>query len=272
MIVIYPMFQSRPQNSGILTLWTTATLLLIGLILTSFFSGTLKANTETCTLALTGEESPPYLSRSAENNGAMAEVVRAAFQASNCAVTFNIRSWARAIADTKQGVQDALIGAAWSEERNLAFLYSSPYYSRPLLLLKKKSLTLNWSKVTDLHAYTFAIVRDSFFSMAFNESQKLGVIRVADDISVIRLVLNDRISLGVIEEKVARSLIARHFPAKAHLLDFSPKPLATNNTHLIVSREHPNGAKIIQAFNDGLAAIKANGLYGQILARYQLSF
>jgi ABC-type amino acid transport substrate-binding protein len=45
-------------------------------------------------------------------------------------------------------------------------------------------------------------------------------------------------------------------------------PLETNTLHLIASRRNPNSAQLLDRFNTALKALKARGVYEQIVAAH----
>ena len=62
------------------------------------------------------------------------------------------------------------------------------------------------------------------------------------------------------------SILKKEFAtSKLNLISYHPKPLSKTTGHLAFTRKRKNSEHLLQIFNQGLAELKEDGLYNQIM-------
>ena len=79
-----------------------------------------------------------------------------------------------------------------------------------------------------------------------------------------------RVRMTVEDEYVARFYLARESPRVRNAVEFLPQPLSENSLHILVSLKHPERARIVERFEQAIAAMRADGSYARLLKDYGL--
>lgn len=238
--------------------------LLLTLSLAIGFSSNSSAQNNV-TLAAVYGESEPYYSSSLPGYGYYGRIVSAAFEQSGYAVHFHTDNWSRAIRDTAEANYDILAGGWATESRKQTFLISDPYAFNRIVFIKQRDSRIQTVDMSNPLGLRFALVRNSYTAELVTTPNASDTILVADSAAVLRMVQRGRVDLGALEEKTALSLIRDYFSGDGPVLDFLPEPAADAATSIMVSRQHPEGPAIIEAFNEGLRRLIESGEYAKLL-------
>ncbi len=242
--------------------------LLNRLLLTCFFVLGILATASaqsTMPLAAVYGESEPYYSSSLPGYGYYGRIVSAAFAASGYSVDFHTDNWSRAIRDTAEARYDVLAGGWSTEARKEVFLISNPYALNRIVFIKRKDASIQKIDLADPKGLRFSLVRNSYTSELIVTPDPLDTLLVADSMTVLRMVLRQRVDVGALEERTAISLIKNHFSDNGETLDLLPQTAAEAATSIMVSRQHPNAERIVNAFNEGLKRLMESGEYAKLL-------
>ena len=241
---------------------------LLTLLLLSL-SGSLLADEQPLKL-VSGDDYAPFTGINLPGGGMLTQIVMAALAEQNTSATLDWLPWKRGYLYTQQGRYDGTFPYVPAAPRQLEFLYSEPVYT----------------------------LEQHFYSRSGEPFEPDNLAALTGKRLCYPLGWQPP---GVIQKLLDQGLITRHTPpslsacAKLLLLqrdDFfvadtalgkvalrdSGKPLSAFHTsrgslprstlHLIVSRQHPQGSQLISRFNAGLATLRANGKYAQIIERY----
>lgn len=243
--------------------------LLNRLLLTCFFVHGVLATASaqsTMTLAAVYGESEPYYSSSLPGYGYYGRIVSAAFEASGYKVDFHTDNWSRAIRDTAEARYDVLAGGWSTEARKEVFLISTPYALNRIIFIKRKGASIQTIDLANPKGLRFSLVRNSYTSELIVTPDPLDTLLVADSMTVLRMVMRQRVDVGALEERTAISLIKNHFSENGEeTLDLLPQTAANAATSIMVSKQHPNAEIIVDAFNKGLRRLVESGEYAKLL-------
>lgn len=208
----------------------------------------------------------PYYGEDLERQGFFTAITNAAFEEAGYEVENEFMPWPRAMKDTREGVRDVLQGAYYSDDRAEDYYVSDVVYEAEVGIVAAADLDItSFDDMRDLEDYTIAIGRDYEHNEAFDEADFLD--KEANDDHprlAVRQLFADRVDM-----------IAGSIPAILHEIErqgydadeitvLSP-PLQENPLHNMVSRDHPRGEQLVEDFNEGLAAIREDGTYDEIL-------
>ncbi len=226
---------------------------------------------------LVSGEWPPFHGEQLPSQGIATRIVSEAFALEGIEVQWEFLPWARSLQLAAQGQRTGT--AVWrrNAERERLFLISDPVLKTQTHLFHRKDFDFDWQTLDDLHGLRLGATRGYFYGKAFAQAEaagQLSVQRINSDAVALRQLLGGRIDLFPIAKTVALNLLAQDFtPAEQARLSFHPKPLSSHNQHLLLSRQVPGNAELLERFNRGLKRLQDSGKIAQYLwdAQHPLS-
>ncbi|MBF0379050.1 MAG: transporter substrate-binding domain-containing protein, partial [Desulfamplus sp.] len=91
---------------------------------------------------------------------------------------------------------------------------------------------------------------------------------VADVMTNIKKLVAKRVDLTLEDEIVAKAIITKADPSMLHKIRFTENSITSNNLYISSGIANPRHKELIEAFNKGLAEIKANGEFAKIFDSY----
>ena len=223
------------------------------------------------TLVAAADPYPPYVYPQAPGEGLAMEIVRAAFKTQGYAVKLEIMPWVRAEKGVSDGRYDILVDVWRTEARLKEFMFTVPYAVSRIKFIKRKDNPFEFTGLASLNGLRVGVIRGYGYSDAFN---KAGTF-VRDEVPSLENNLNKllvrRIDLTLEDEITARSVLRQMDPKQAEQLDFTNNALASNPLYVAAGLKNPRHKEIVEAFNRGMLAIKANGILPAIEKRYGLA-
>lgn len=219
------------------------------------------------TVTAAGDPWPPFLDPEHAKQGVAVEIVAAALASQGHTLKFSFMPWQRALDGVKEGSIDILVGAWHTQEREAYLLFGESYLSNDLKFIKRKDDAFAYTGIDSLKGKTIGTVRGYGYGDAFEKANNFKKQEAAELMPSILKLVGGRIDLTLEDEVVARSLISKNQPDALDKLAFVDPPLSSNPLHIAAGQKNPNKAKIIEAFNKGLAEIKGNGTLDEILSR-----
>ncbi len=226
---------------------------------------------------LTSGDWPPYVFETGNDKGPMADIVMAAFKEVGVTPKIVFYPWKRAEDEVRQGKAFAAFPYAITDERKKEFDFSDPMYVVKAKFFYNKKYhpdDISFEELEDLRDYKIGGMLGSWYEPYFKEAGLQAEYVNGMDQNIQKLALG-RIDLTVDEENTTWFLIRKLYPDEADQFATLEKPLEqpglVNELSLLVSRSYPNSAELLKQFNTGLAAIRANGTFKQILEKYQIA-
>lgn len=219
----------------------------------------------------------PYIGKSLPGYGYVYELVDAAFKKSGYDIKVLFVPWARALLMAQRGDVDAVFPEYYSKERSDEFAFSKPFLGGPVGFYKRKDNLTEYSvdprvhqdkALLDLSGYKFGIVRGYVNTQAFDRANYLFKEDVVDDFTNLKRLYFDRIQFIFIDKFVAEHILNKQLPSYKDELVFMDPPLEVKNLYLAFSRNAPDYDAKLQAFNQGLDMIKADGTLQKIYEKH----
>jgi polar amino acid transport system substrate-binding protein len=220
-------------------------------------------NAEKITAA--GDPWPPFLDPNQPNQGIIVEITTAAFATQGYEVEMIFVPWARALDGVKNASFDLLLGTWWTEERTKFLNFSDPYLNNSVKFIKKKGNSFEYAGLESLKDKSVGVVRGYGYNDDFLNSKAFRKPDAKDFIANIRKLAAGRIDLTLEDELVAKAVIAKKAPELLDKIEFCDLPLSSNALHVTSGLSNSKHKQLIDAFNKGLAEIKANGVYDKII-------
>lgn len=213
---------------------------------------------------------PPFIDPEHPKGGLSLEIVRASFATQGYEVKMEIVPWARAEDGVKSGSYDILPNTWLTEKRKSYLLYSEPYAANEVKFVKKAADPFEFNGMASLSGKTVGTVRGYGYGDEFLNATSFKREEAANIMAnVKKLVHSDRrIDLTLEDEIVARATIKKEDPGLLSQVAFTKNALSKNSLYVTTGLANPRHKEIIDAFNKGLAAIKASGEYAAILKGY----
>lgn len=218
---------------------------------------------------LTNGEWPPYLGETLPYHGVASRIVAEAFALQGVEVQWEFHPWARSLKMAEQGRRDG--SAVWlaNPEREQRFHISEPVVESGYYLFHRKNHAFDWNDVEDLRGLRIASTRGYDYGEAFERAEAAGeleVARLTGDEQGLRQLLAGRVDLFPVDKVVGFDLLYQKFSAvERQRLSFHRKPLRSDSLHLLLSREVPGNADLMQRFNRGLNQLRDSGKVSQYL-------
>jgi polar amino acid transport system substrate-binding protein len=212
----------------------------------------------------------PYADASLPGQGLAVEIVTTALKRAGYTTYIRIDSLDRILQGGALGVYDVFATPWYSDARNEYLDYSEPYLESRIRFVKKKGKDITYDSLADLKGVMVGTVEDYAYDEAFSQSRDIIKIPERNLIQNLLKLTQGRIDLTLDDELVLQYEINRYMPNTMSELEFLPKPLAVRGIHIGVSRENPDHAKIVAAFNKAIQDMKKDGSFDTIVATHSI--
>lgn len=213
---------------------------------------------------------PVLLDPESATQGLISEIARAALHSQGYDLQVTFVPWARAMDMIKNKRADLLIGAWYTEERNVYLQYSKPIFSSEIRFIKAKNSTFNYEGINSLQGKRIGTILGYQYETAFLQAKSVERIESDSLLNNIRNLIAGRIDLTLDDHYVMRFMLDRHIPSWQDRISFVDNPLTDKEVFLAANRSNPEHQALINAFNTGLKKLKKSGRYQEIISSYQL--
>lgn len=227
----------------------------------------LSAAVQAATITAAQDPWAPFVQTDKANPGVSVEIITEAFKTQGHMVDFKIMPWTRALNEVKDGKVDVLVATWFTSERTSFLNYSDPYLENSLKFIKRKGDGFEYNGMDSLTGKTVGIIRNYGYGDEFLGATNFNKPEANDLVANAKKLMAKRIDLTLEDELVAKSTLSGAGMNVADF-EFTANALSVNPLHVTAGLANPNNAQYIEAFNKGLAEIKANGTFDKILAKY----
>lgn len=218
---------------------------------------------------LASGEWPPFHGEQLPHHGVASRIVAEAFALEGIEVQWEFLPWARSLQMAAQGQRTGT--AVWrrSAERDKQFFISDPVLLSHQHFFHLKNRNFAWTTLDDLQDLRIGATRSYFYGRDFERAERAGrlnVQRINSDEVAFRQLLGGRIDLFPMSRVAGLGLLAQRFTAAERArLSVDPKPLSSASLHLLLSRQVPGNAELLERFNRGLKQLQDSGKITQYL-------
>ena len=215
-------------------------------------------------------EYPPFFGPDLPNEGAITEVVAAAFKKVGYQVDVKFVPWARAMADAKAGKADGLHGAWYSKEREQWFVYSDKLPGNEIVLYKRKGTEpQGFTGYEELQPYKIGVGRGYVNPPEFDAANLRTEEANSDKLNLTKLA-KERVDLILIDRALAKYILASELTEYKDDLEAVDPPLTIEYLYMLISKETADYQQKVDDFNKGLKALTADGGVDEIMKRHNL--
>jgi len=218
-------------------------------------------------IKLASLEWPPYVGTKLSQYGFTSEIVKEIFNKAGYKVKYNFMPWARVLKCVERGNYDAAYPAYFSKERAEKYAMSEPIAHGPLVLFKRKSDSIKFTKLIDLKPYKIGVVRGYVNTPEFDNAAYLNKEAVNSDEQNIKKLLKRRIDLAVVDKYTGLYLIKTKDLDPQKELNFIDRALENKTLHVAFSKKLPNYQKIVEQFNSTLKELQKDNTLTNIIEK-----
>ena len=210
----------------------------------------------------------PYVSMSEDRPGLLHEVVVAAFDEAGVKARVQYRPWRRCALMVEDGTALGAFPYAETPKRERYAWFSDIIWEcrNVFFFLKGRFPDFRFTDLKGLRPYIIAGTSGNYYEDVF-EDACLRVDYAPGEASGVHKIWMMRTDLFAEDELVGWNLINRIFPSNKHMFG-SSNAWNTNPQHVMVSKRYPSAKELMERFNQGLAAIRRNGTYDRLVAKY----
>lgn len=147
---------------------------------------------------------------------------------------------------------------------NEQYLFSDPYYTLGSVLIVEPNSTIR--SVDDLKGKYLGIMRGSPVMFYVGNYPSLKVVTYDSQTIMLEDVVRDKIDAAMLNQLTAYNMVTGYFKGRLQVVT---KPLTQEGLRLMTHHGRKN-QKVIDAFNEGLTELKANGTYHKLLIKWGL--
>lgn len=233
--------------------------LLVGsFILTCHFAF---GQTQPSKVLITTGDWPPYNGKDLPGGGIANALVQAAFCEVGIEVEFGWFPWSRSLKLAIEGSWQASSVWAFTPDRAKDLVYSDPLVAGEDVLYHLEGTRFDWQEIDDLRAWKIGgTIGYSYPGLRTEKGDfQIHLERAPSDLLNFRKLLAGRIQVFIADRWVGDYILNHHFSdAERARIVRHPKAITTIEYYLVFSKKHKSAASLVQAFNRGLASLKAH--------------
>jgi len=217
---------------------------------------------------LLANTSPPYADQTLPEQGLALELVRHIFTRAGYSAEIEIDSWTRAMEGVRIGLYDALATAWYSEERSRDFLFSEPYLSSRLVIVKLRSDPADYFELAHLAGKRLGVRTDYAYGVDFDAVPDLELVRENFLVQNLLNLLNGSVDLVIGDQRTMAMQLQKYLGNQSRKFKVVNIELPERQRHVAASRAVAGEDKMIAAFNRALAASIEDGSHAAIVAKW----
>lgn len=221
------------------------------------------------TVVIAANAWPPYVEDKSSTSGMATELVVKSLAKVGMKVELVFVPWARALDGVKHGRYAASYPWLITPERQVFAWYTKPIvgFKYVFFYRKDKFESITFQTLKDLRGYSIVGMLGYYYKRMFADANLDVEYKLDGDIA-FRMLEAGRADLLAEDEVVGWYRLKRDYP-DAHTVFASSRPYTTLPGHMIISKQNPEGEKLLEAFDRGLQVLHETGEYQRIVERYK---
>lgn len=220
------------------------------------------------TVRLMANTSPPYADQKLPSRGLAVELVEHVFARTDYHPEITIENWSRAVEGARLGVYDGLAAAWYSEDRDRDLLFSEPYLSSDLVILKLRTDTRRYGRLEDLVGARLGVRTDYAYGVDFGAIRDLQLVEENHLVQNLLNLLNGRVDVVIGDRRTVIYELNEYLADRLNSFAVTSIPLPARERHVAVSRSLAGSEQVVAAFNRALAETRKDGSLDAIVRRW----
>jgi len=214
----------------------------------------------------------PYTGENMPGKGLLSQISIEALKRAGYESEVIIYPWARALEEAKNGNIHALLGAGYSKERTIHFVYPDAIWVTHVGFFTSSDNNHNrkFSTIANLAPATVGVLNGSNYIEILDKVQGIKVEKAARVEFNIKKVAYKRINYLIEDKTAVEYYIKKEVPELKGKIVFLNPPYRNEKIFLIFSRKAPNHKKLVRDFNTGLSRLKQDESYNRIISSFGL--
>lgn len=231
--------------------------------------GPLRAQPRVVVIGAEDDWYPYSAERQGRAQGMTVELVTAALAAVGVKVRFDALPYARCMAQTKSGTLTACFNTTRTSLIENDYLWPArPMFEERFVIYARANDPLTSGvQVRDLEGQPVAVTRGYEYGSEFDGNPRIARVVTGNDEKNFQLLLRGRARFTLAPEINTRLLFKRHPELAGRFKVVGQLPLF--GLYTAFSRHHPEARSLLQAFDQGMKLITANGLAASIQERWR---
>lgn len=217
---------------------------------------------------LIGNVSPPYIDKQLPEQGLALELVNHVFKRAGYSTEVKIDTWPRAMEGVELGIFDALASAWYTEERAKNYLFSDPYLSSKLVLLKSRSDRGDYFELAHLTGKRLGVRTDYAYDVGLDSVPNLQLVEENHLIQNLLNLLNGSVDFVIGDQRTLALQLHKYLGDQVHKFEVVDMNLPGRKRHVAASRAIAGEDKMIAAFNAALAESLKDGSHAAIVQKW----
>lgn len=222
-------------------------------------------------LTIVTEQYPPYnYEERGSIKGMSTEVVSAVLKELDLEVDIEIYPWARAydMASTQENVLIYSISRTPQRESLFNWVGVIASIDFTIFALERRQ-DINIQSLEDIRAYMLGLVRGDALEQFFSANNFTEIERVNTNKQAMEMLLASRTDLWPISKQAGAYILKKNnmIPAQTVRAVFELEEFSSEDLYMAFSRS--TNKKLVNDFKRALEKIKENGIYNEIISRYQ---
>lgn len=219
-------------------------------------------------LKLMANTSPPYADERLPQRGLALELVEHVFASTPVKPEVSIENWSRAVEGAKLGVYNGLAAAWYSDERARDLLYSEPYLSSKLIILKRRNEVRNFSDLRQLSGARLGVRTDYAYGVDLAAIPRLTLVEENHLIQNLLNLLSGKVDFVIGDKRTIIHQLNEYLKDRLNQFSVTGIELPPVARHVAISRSLAGHEKIVAEFNAALARAKADGSHQAIVDKW----
>ncbi|MEM6582344.1 MAG: transporter substrate-binding domain-containing protein [Pseudomonadota bacterium] len=211
------------------------------------------------TISLMANTSPPYSDKRLPDEGLALELVRHVFTGTEYQPEITIDNWSRALEGASLGVYDGLAAAWYSDARDEVMLFSEPYLSSKLIILKLRTNPAKYDDLQDLAGGRLGVRVDYAYGVDFAAIPNLTLVEENHLIQNLLKLLSGSVDFVIGDRRTIIMQLNEYLSDKMTRFEVLDIPLPDVQRHVAISREKPDHGEVIAQFNAALEKAQKDG-------------
>lgn len=219
-------------------------------------------------LRLMANTSPPYADAKLPEQGLALELVKHVYARTDYAPEITIESWSRAVEGARLGVYDALASVWYSSDREKDLLYSKPYLSSELIILKRRSDQRKYRNLESLAGGRLGVRTDYAYGVDFASIPNLTLVEENHLIQNLLKLLNGSVDFVIGDQRTVTLQLNEYLKDRINEFAVVGIELPKVQRHVAASRSLAGHEKMIAEFNRALAEVRKDGSHQAIVKKW----
>jgi len=193
------------------------------------------------------------------------DLVHTALERAQIGATTKIVDWKNVETGIRRATLDGSAAMWRTERRERDLVFSEPYLENRLVLVGRKGSDVDATTMSDLSGKRVAAVGRYAYGDEVDKAVGVLFVNGRNDQDNLNKLLTGEVEYMLVDELVARYIVANQQEEAEANLEIGTTPLARRALHFAIRRDVPGAEGIVAAFNKEIRGMLTDGTYAEVL-------